>query len=44
VYANAKQSGTEQVYWMTQNKNKTARVLYDRIADDNGFMVYEKEL
>jgi len=44
VYAKAKQSGTEQVYWMTQNHNKTARVLYDRIADDHGFMVYEKDL
>ncbi|MDG1439040.1 MAG: GNAT family N-acetyltransferase [Emcibacteraceae bacterium] len=44
VYSKAKENGAEQVYWMTQNHNKTARVLYDRIADDNGFMVYEKEL
>ncbi len=42
VYALAKDADCEQVYWMTQNHNKTARLLYDRIADDNGFMVYEK--
>ncbi|MBT5767588.1 MAG: GNAT family N-acetyltransferase [Kordiimonadaceae bacterium] len=44
VYALAKDADSEQVYWMTQNHNKTARLLYDRIADDNGFMVYEKDL
>lgn len=42
VYALAKDADCEQVYWMTQNHNKTARLLYDRIADDHGFMVYEK--
>ena len=44
VYALAKDADCEQVYWMTQNHNKTARLLYDIIADDNGFMVYEKDL
>lgn len=44
VYALAKDADCEQVYWMTQNHNKTARLLYDRIADDHGFMVYEKDL
>ena len=44
VYALAKESECEQVYWMTQNHNKTARLLYDRIADDHGFMVYEKDV
>lgn len=40
----AKEGGSEKVYWLTQNHNKTARRLYDRIADDHGFMVYEKAL
>jgi GNAT superfamily N-acetyltransferase len=44
VYTKAKEQGLEQVYWMTQNHNKTARKLYDKIADDHGFMVYEKDV
>lgn len=40
----AKEAGSTKVYWMTQNHNKTARLLYDRVADDHGFMVYEKDL
>ena len=40
----AKNAGSTKVYWMTQNHNKTARLLYDRVADDHGFMVYEKEI
>lgn len=44
VSDHAKEGGSEKVYWLTQNHNKTARRLYDRIADDHGFMVYEKAL
>ena len=44
VYDLAKEENCGQVYWMTQNHNKTARQLYDRIADDAGFMVYEKDI
>lgn len=44
VYALARDVDCRQVYWMTQNHNKTARLLYDRIADDNGFLVYEKDI
>jgi hypothetical protein len=30
------------VHWLTQTGNTTARLLYDRIADDSGFMQYRK--
>ena len=33
-----------RVYWQTQENNSTARVLYDKIARYNGFIVYTHEL
>jgi RimJ/RimL family protein N-acetyltransferase len=30
----------QRVYWQTQSTNKNARALYDRIAEDSGFIVY----
>jgi len=42
VYAKAKEAGCSRVHWLTQNDNATARLLYDRIADDSGFMQYRK--
>lgn len=44
VFEVAKENGCKKVYWQTQNKNKTARRLYDKMARDDGFMIYEKAL
>lgn len=33
-----------KVYWQTQTNNKTARRLYDNIAQDSGFMVYKMDI
>jgi GNAT superfamily N-acetyltransferase len=40
VYGQAKQSGCRVVYWQTHETNKTARRLYDQLADNSGFIVY----
>lgn len=42
VYAAAKDKGASRVHWLTQNDNVQARLLYDQIADDSGFMQYRK--
>ena len=42
VYDRARADGCSRVHWLTQNDNATARLLYDRIADDSGFMQYRK--
>jgi GNAT superfamily N-acetyltransferase len=42
VYEAAKAAGCSRVHWLTQNDNATARLLYDRIADNPGFMQYRK--
>jgi len=42
VYAKAKADGCSRVHWLTQNENAQARILYDRIADNSGFMQYRK--
>ncbi|MFL9498546.1 GNAT family N-acetyltransferase [Rhodopseudomonas palustris] len=44
VYARAKADGCSRVHWLTQTGNATARLLYDRIAEDSGFMQYRKVL
>ncbi|ACF01294.1 GNAT family N-acetyltransferase [Rhodopseudomonas palustris] len=44
VYARAKADGCSRVHWLTQTGNATARLLYDRIAEDSGFMQYRKIL
>lgn len=33
-------AGCSQVYWLTQSHNATARALYDRVAEDTGFVHY----
>lgn len=40
VYAEADRRGAEDVYWMTQTSNATARRLYDRIGAPTAFMKY----
>lgn len=42
VYDKAREAGASRVHWLTQNDNATARLLYDRIADNPGFMQYRK--
>ncbi len=42
VYSNADAAGRPTVYWMTQQGNATARLLYDRIAQPTDFMKYNR--
>jgi GNAT superfamily N-acetyltransferase len=44
VYEKAKAAGASRVYWHTHETNRTARALYDKVADDTGFVVYRKML
>jgi GNAT superfamily N-acetyltransferase len=44
VYECARAAGSPRVYWQTQESNKTAQQLYDRIADKSGFIVYRKTI
>ena len=40
----ARAAGSDNVYWQTQNSNTTARTLYDKVASNNGHMLYEIDL
>jgi GNAT superfamily N-acetyltransferase len=42
VYQRARNAGGSRVYWLTQHTNQTARLLYDKMADNPGFIVYRK--
>jgi GNAT superfamily N-acetyltransferase len=42
VYAQADALGAERVYWVTQETNATARVLYDAVAKRTGFVQYRR--
>lgn len=42
VYAAADAHGAEQVYWLTQSFNETARKLYDRIGVETPFIKYQR--
>jgi GNAT superfamily N-acetyltransferase len=44
VYDRAKAAGAGRVYWHTHQTNRTARTLYDKVAEDSGFIVYRKQL
>jgi GNAT superfamily N-acetyltransferase len=44
VYGRAKAAGAERVYWLTHNTNARARILYDQVADNPGFIHYSKKL
>ncbi len=39
-----KAKGWHRVYWRTKSDNADARVLYDRVADDNDWVTYEISL
>lgn len=42
VYADADAANAPNVYWLTQEGNAPARVLYDRIADKTDFIKYQR--
>ena len=44
VYDQAKRAGSPQVYWQTHETNYTAMLLYDKVAERSGFVVYRKTL
>lgn len=44
VYAKAKEAGASRVYWLTHETNAQARILYDQVADQPGFIQYRKIL
>lgn len=44
VYRRAQMAGSSRVYWHTHETNATARLLYDKVAEDSGFLVYRKML
>ncbi|MEX2407964.1 MAG: GNAT family N-acetyltransferase [Rhodovibrionaceae bacterium] len=42
VYAQAERAGAPRVYWLTHETNQTAMRLYDKVAENSGFVVYRK--
>ena len=44
VYRRAEAANCARVYWLTHETNSTARALYDKVADNSGFLVYRKNL
>ncbi|MDQ8731529.1 GNAT family N-acetyltransferase [Bradyrhizobium sp. LHD-71] len=44
VYAKAKEAGSSRVYWLTHETNSQARILYDQVAENLGFIQYRKAL
>ena len=41
VAQEARKHGVKRYYWLTQEHNAVARVLYDKVARFNGFIRYE---
>ena len=44
IYRRAHEAGWSTVYWITQSHNETARRLYDKLATEKGFVMYEREI
>ncbi|WP_353171745.1 GNAT family N-acetyltransferase [Acinetobacter rudis] len=44
VYAKAEENKCSRVYWLTHENNDQARILYDRVAENAGFIQYRKNL
>jgi hypothetical protein len=42
VYEQAKLAGASRIYWHTHETNRTAMLLYDKMAERSGFVVYRK--
>ena len=43
VYEQAQAAGITRVYWQTQDSNTAGRLLYDKVASHNGFIVYSHD-
>jgi hypothetical protein len=41
VAAQAREAGAARYYWLTQEGNAVARMLYDKVAQYNGFIRYD---
>lgn len=44
VYDKARAAGANRVYWLTHETNAQARILYDQVAENLGFIQYRKML
>jgi GNAT superfamily N-acetyltransferase len=44
VIDTSRAAGHSRVYWTTHTTNDTARLLYDKMAENRGFIVYTSEL
>ena len=44
VYEAARREGCSRVYWLTHTTNAKGRMLYDKVAEHKGFIVYMHEL
>lgn len=44
VYQRAAAAGCRRVYWQTHETNHTARALYDKLAEHQGFIIYACDL
>jgi len=44
VYEQANLASSPRVYWQTHETNNTAMLLYDKVAERSGFIVYRKLL
>jgi GNAT superfamily N-acetyltransferase len=44
VYERAREAGSARVYWLTHETNQTAMALYDKVAEQSGFVVYRKTI
>ena len=43
VYARARDAGASRVYWQTRENNAAGRMLYDKVAEHRGFIVYSHD-
>lgn len=44
VYDRARLAGCSRVYWQTHETNAVAQVLYNKVAERSGFIVYRQQL
>jgi GNAT superfamily N-acetyltransferase len=44
VYDEAARAGAADVYWQTHESNAAGRILYDKLAEHSGFIVYAHDL
>ena len=44
VYAQAHGAGIQRVYWMTHETNAAGRLLYDKVAQHLGFLLYTQDV